>query len=267
MKGNTKYREAANLLRTSRYTTAFTGAGISVESGIPPFRGLDGLWSKYDPGILEIDYFKEHPAESWAVIKEIFYDYFRKARPNKAHHVLARMEKEGLLKSTITQNIDNLHQEAGSLHVHEFHGNSGRLICLQCHRIYKAIGISLDHIPPTCRECGGLLKPDFVFFGESIPQYPLAAAIEASSLSDLFIIIGTSGEVMPANQFPVIAKSYGAKIIEINLQPSHYTGKITDLFFEGKASETMGILEELLFPSSLDDDKDGIDQDLKIHGQ
>jgi NAD-dependent deacetylase len=267
MKGNTKFIEAANLLRTSRFTTAFTGAGISVESGIPPFRGTNGLWSKYNPEILEIGYFTEHPAESWAVIKEIFYDYFGKARPNKAHHVLARMEQEGFLGSTITQNIDNLHQEAGSRIVHEFHGNSGRLVCLHCRRIYKADEISLDHIPPACRECGGLIKPDFVFFGEAIPQLPLDAAYEASSISDLFIIIGTSGEVMPANQFPVMAKRNGAKIIEINLQPSLYTDRITDIFFDGKASETMGILEELLFPPSLDNDQDRIDQDLEVHGQ
>ena len=262
-----RYREASELLKGSRFTTAFTGAGISVESGIPPFRGHDGLWSRYDPKLLEISHFIENPSESWAVIKEIFYDYFGKARPNRAHRVLARMEKEALLGSTITQNIDNLHQQAGSRIVHEFHGNSGRLLCLSCRRIYKAGEISLDHIPPTCRECGGLLKPDFVFFGEAIPQMPLAAAYEAASISDVFLIVGTSGEVMPANQFPGMAKSNGARIIEINMHPSHYTGNITDIFLQGGAGGTMGILEELLFPPALDNDKDGIDQDFEVHGQ
>lgn len=252
-------KQAAGLISGSRFTTAYTGAGISVESGIPPFRGDAGLWSKYDPKVLEISYFRENPAESWAVIKEIFYDFFGNSKPNKAHQVLARMEGAGKLGRTITQNIDNLHQEAGSRQVFEFHGNSRKLVCLTCSRSYKAGDISLDHPPPTCRECGGLLKPDFVFFGETIPQIPLTAAYEAASISDVFLIIGTTGEVMPANQFPFMAKNNGASIIEINLEPSHYTSAITDVFIQGKATEVMARLEKLLFPPALDNDQESID--------
>jgi NAD-dependent deacetylase len=241
------FTEAALLLKQSRFTTAFTGAGISVESGIPPFRGSGGLWNKYDPQALDIQYFLDDPAASWAVIKEIFYDFFNTARPNKAHLVLARMELEGMLGRTITQNIDNLHQEAGSQMVFEFHGNTKNLRCLHCHRGYLAGQISLDHFPPTCRECGGILKPDFVFFGEAIPQLPLAAAYKAASLSDVFLIIGTTGEVMPANQIPVMAKQCGAKIIEVNPEPSKYTHGLTDIFLKGKATEVMGKLEKLIF--------------------
>jgi len=259
MDQESKFIETAEILRGSRFTTAFTGAGISVESGIPPFRGEGGLWNKYDPRVLEINYFIEHPSESWVVIKEIFYDYFGQAKPNKSHQVLARMESEGLLGSIITQNIDNLHQEAGSRRIYEFHGNSKKLICLTCHKIYRINEINLNQIPPTCHECSGLLKPNFVFFGEAIPKLPLDAAYEAASISDVFIIIGTSGEVMPANQFPFLAKSNGAKIIEINLQPSNYTQRITNVFLQGKAAEVMGKLERILFPASLNDDKDGID--------
>ena len=244
------FREAAILLKQSRFTTAFTGAGISVESGIPSFRGEGGLWNKYDPKVLDLQYFLEDPSGSWAVIKELFYDFFNSARPNKAHLVLARMEREGMLGRTITQNIDNLHQEAGSGMVFEFHGNTKNLRCLHCHRLYKAGQISLDHFPPTCRECGGILKPDFVFFGEAIPQLPLAAAYEAASLSDVFLIIGTTGEVMPANQIPVMAKQYGAKIIEVNPEPSNYTKEITDIFLQGKATSIMGNIERLLFVES-----------------
>jgi NAD-dependent deacetylase len=247
---NDALKEAALLLKHSRFTTAFTGAGISVESGIPPFRGDGGLWNKYDPKVLDIHYFIDDPVGSWAVIKEIFYDFFNAARPNKAHQVLARMEKEGMLGRTITQNIDNLHQEAGSLMVFEFHGNTKNLRCLHCHRAYKAGEISIDHFPPTCRECGGILKPDFVFFGEAIPQLPLAAAYEAASLSDVFLIIGTTGEVMPANQIPVMAKQYGAKIIEVNPEASNYTTGLTDIFLQGKATSVMGNIEELLFQQS-----------------
>ncbi len=252
-------QQAAQLISTSRFTTAFTGAGISVESGIPPFRGDSGLWQKYDPKVLEINYFKENPGESWKVIKEIFYDFFGQARPNKSHKILARLEANGLLGRIITQNIDYLHQEAGSRQVFEFHGNSKSLVCLHCNRSYKLGEISFDHPPPTCRECGGLLKPDFVFFGEAIPQLPLTAAYEAASISDVFLIIGTTGEVMPANQFPFMAKSHGACIIEINLTPSNYTSAITDIFLQGKATTMMEKLETVLFPSSLNDDQDGID--------
>jgi NAD-dependent deacetylase len=252
-------REAARNLKQSRFTTAFTGAGISVDSGIPSFRGNGGLWEKYDPKVLDLQYFLNDPTGSWVVIKEIFYDFFGKAKPNKAHLVLARMEKEGMLGRTITQNIDNLHREAGSMIISEFHGNSKNLICLHCHRLYRYGEISLDHFPPTCRECGGILKPDFVFFGEAIPQLPLAEAYEAASLSDVFLIIGTTGEVMPANQIPLIAKENGATIIEVNPAPSNYTDKITDIFLQGTATEVMQKLERELFPAALDDDENGID--------
>jgi NAD-dependent deacetylase len=244
--------QAARLLKYSRYTTAYTGAGISVESGIPSFRGEGGLWSKYDPAVLDIDYFLNEPVKSWEVIKEIFYDFFGQATPNKAHFVLADMEARDLLARTITQNIDNLHQEAGSRYVFEFHGNCKSLICLTCYAVCKVSEISLDHLPPTCRQCGGVLKPGFVFFGESIPQLPLAAAYEAASLSEVFLIIGTTGEVMPANQIPFIAKNNGAKIIEINPHESNYTHTITDIFLKGKATEIMELLSKELFSASLD---------------
>jgi NAD-dependent deacetylase len=259
--------EAIALLKKSSFTTAFTGAGISVESGIPPFRGTGGLWTKYDPESLDLEHFLENPEKAWKIIKEIFYDFFGHAKPNKAHFALAQMEKEGFIGRTITQNIDNLHQEAGSLKIFEFHGNSKTLVCLRCHMTYHARDISLDHLPPTCRQCGGLLKPDFVFFGESIPTAPLTAAYEAANISDVFLIIGTTGEVMPANQFPVMAKNNGAKIIEINPKESHYTNQITDVFLKGKASEMMEKIGAGLFSSALDNNQDRIDHDFEIHGE
>jgi NAD-dependent deacetylase len=246
-----KIKEAARLLKVSKFTTAYTGAGISVESGIPPFRGDDGLWSKYDPKCLDIGYFFDSPAESWAVIKEIFFDFFGEAKPNRAHKALANLESHDLIHRVITQNIDDLHQEAGSKNVFEFHGNSKRLACLACFATYRHGEVSLDHLPPTCRQCGGLLKPDFVFFGESIPVLPLTAAYEAAKMSEVFLVIGTTGEVMPANQFPVMAKANGARIIEINPQPSNYTAEITDLFLQGKAGDIMEMLERELLTASL----------------
>ena len=145
---------AARLLRTARHATAFTGAGISVESGIPPFRGAEGLWSRYDPQCLDIGYFHAHPVEAWRVIKEIFYDFFGAARPNDAHRALAVLEQEGIIRATITQNIDNLHQEAGSHTVYEFHGNSRQLLCLGCGTRTPASAVPLEALPPRCA-CGG----------------------------------------------------------------------------------------------------------------
>jgi NAD-dependent deacetylase len=254
-----KIREAALILRRSRFTTAFTGAGISVESGIPAFRGKEGLWERYDPNVLDLQNFMNGPAGAWVVIREIFYDFFGRAKPNKAHRVLARMEQEGLLGRTITQNIDNLHREAGSVIISEFHGNSQILRCIRCRHEYMRDQISLDHLPPVCTECGGILKPGFTFFGESIQQLPLTESYEAASLSDVFLIIGTTGEVMPASQIPFLAKEYGATLIEVNPEPSNYTDKITDIFLQGKATVIMDMLEKELFPSSLDDDQDGVD--------
>jgi NAD-dependent deacetylase len=249
---------AAKAILSSKFTTAYTGAGISVESGIPPFRGEGGLWTKYDPNLLDIDHFHQNPKQAWVIIKDIFYNYFGDAKPNRAHIVLAEMEKRGIMGRTITQNIDNLHQEAGCRHVYDFHGNSKRMVCLSCQSVYPASEVNLDHLPPTCRMCGGLLKPDFVFFGEAIPQVPLAAAHEAAAISDVFLIIGTTGEVMPANQFPLIAKENGATIIEVNLHESNYTPAVTDIFLQGKATEIMELLAVRLFTPALDNDQDGV---------
>ena len=142
--------KAAEAIRHSKHTTAFTGAGISVESGIPPFRGPEGLWTKYDPKYLDVEFFLEHAEESWKVIKTIFYDFFGKVSPNRAHHGLARLGQEDILKAIITQNIDNLHQEAGCSNVIEFHGNYRNLICLNCGRKYEATPALLSALPPRC---------------------------------------------------------------------------------------------------------------------
>jgi len=229
--------EAANILMNANHVTAFTGAGISVESGIPPFRGKDGLWSRYNPIVLDIDYFHNNPKESWLVIKEIFYDYFGEAKPNEAHFALAELEKMGIIKSVITQNIDNLHLQAGSNEVYEFHGNSRNLICTSCSKILKAEETDLSVLPPKCNVCGTVLKPDFVFFGEPIPEPARSNSFNEAKKADLFLLIGTTGEIMPASQIPQEAKWNGAKIIEINIEPTKFTDSITDLFIEGKATK------------------------------
>ncbi len=239
--------EAAKLIKKSDHTIAFTGAGISVESGIPPFRGENGLWNKYNPEVLDINYFITNPEKSWRFIREIFYDFFADTKPNPAHLVLAEMEKRGILKSIITQNIDNLHQEAGSKTVHEFHGNSKKLICMKCGKQYRADEFDFKNIPPKCTNDGEVLKPDFIFFGEGIPQDAYKNSFSEAEKADVCLIIGSTGEIMPASLVPQTAKQTGAVIIEINPEETNYTRQITDIHLKGKAGDILTLLGDALF--------------------
>lgn len=245
-------KQAAQLIRKARRVCAFTGAGISVESGIPPFRGKGGLWNKYNPEFIEISYFHRYPEQSWKLIKEVFYDFFGKARPNAAHLALAQLETQGIVKSLITQNIDNLHQKAGSSNVYEFHGTASRLICLDCHQSFTTAQISFATLPPQCPNCVvGRIKPDFIFFGEDIPEPARTQSFAEAEKSDLFIVIGTTGEVMPACMIPHLAHDKGAKIIEINTQPSAFTETTSDIFLQGPATTMMtSLLAELRISNS-----------------
>jgi NAD-dependent deacetylase len=236
------YARAAKIIKSSRRCTAFTGAGISVESGIPPFRGENGLWNTYDPQSFDIQYFHQHPGKSWEVIQKIFYDLFGRVKPNFAHTALAELEAEKILSSVITQNIDNLHFDAGSKVVHEFHGSLKRVVCLDCRAKFPISTIDLNVLPPLCRNCGGLLKPDVIFFGEAIPEPASTNSFKETGKADCFILIGTTGTVAPANLIPPTAKSNGAKIIEINPYPSQYSASITDVFLMEKAVTAMKYL-------------------------
>jgi len=241
-----KIKQAARLIKNSKHTTAFTGSGISVESGIPPFRGKGGLWTKYDPTLFEINYFRAHPKESWAITKEIFFGSSQttKPKPNDAHKGIVELEKMGYVKAVITQNVDNLHHEAGSKNVFEFHGTGRTLSCLTCKSVYETETISLETVPPQCPTCMGVLKPDFIYFGEPIPKEAMMPSFYEAQVADVFLVVGTTGEVMPACQVPIQAKENGAKIIEINIEPSNFTHGVTDIFLQGKATEMMNLLVE-----------------------
>ncbi len=240
-------KETAEIIKESKFTLAFTGAGISVESGIPPFRGEDGLWNKYNPEVLDLGYYMNNPEECWVYIREIFYDFFADAKPNKAHQVLARMEHEGLLHSLVTQNIDNLHQEAGSRIVHEFHGNSKRLVCRKCGEVYDANKMDLKKIPPRCVADQEILKPDFIFFGEGISPSAFENSFADAEKCQVCIIVGSTGEVTPASHVPRAAKQNGATIIEINPRESLFTDSVTDIHLQGTASKVLAQLEQYLF--------------------
>ncbi len=231
--------EAKNLIKNSKYCVAFTGAGISVESGIPTFRGEGGIWLKENPQILDINYFKANPKVVWKKIIKNFYEPVKNALPNPAHFALAKLERAGLLKYIITQNIDNLHFKAGNKNIAEYHGNTRQLICMKCGKIKQVTEINFEKIPPLCDSCGGLLKPDFVFFGEPIPVDAAKISDEQAHKADVMLVIGTSGEIMPASVLPYFAKQAGAKIIEINTEKSKYTDEITDIFLQGKAGEIL----------------------------
>lgn len=235
----TLIKKTAEYIASSKYAVALTGAGISVESGIPPFRGKGGLWEKFDPmEFAHIDAFMNNPKKVWEMFMREMKGMLVESKPNDAHLGLARLEELGILKTIITQNVDGLHQSAGSKDVIEFHGNFAWLRCLECGHRCQTIDINLDRIPPRC-DCGGIYRPDCVFFGEGIPPNELDRSQQAASQCDLMLVIGTSAIVQPSAFMPVIAKQSGATIIEINPEPTPLTGTTSTLLVQEKAGKAM----------------------------
>jgi NAD-dependent deacetylase len=237
---------AAQEIVDSQKAIALTGAGISVESGIPDFRSAEGLWSKYDPEeYAHISAFRSDPTKVWHMIKEMM-DLVLGAEPNSAHVALAELEQMGLLSSVITQNVDGLHQRGGSKEVIEFHGSNQWLVCLQCGYRQEAASFSFEVIPPPCPQCNAILKPDVVFFGEPIPWEAQTRSFEEARTCDLVLVVGTSAVVYPAAGIPTSARQSGAKIIEINTEPTPLTGCISDYLIQGTAGTILPrIVEEV----------------------
>lgn len=211
-------RALARLLVQSTKSVALTGAGASTESGIPDFRSRDGLWSRFDP--MEygtIGAFRRDPVKVWQMLGELLS--ITGARPNPGHLALARLEEMGLLAGIVTQNIDGLHQQAGSRVVVELHGSLETLSCLACGERIPFTQIKGDPLPPRCFACGFILKPDVVFFDEQIPQAAIHAAEELLAGAELLLVIGTSCQVVPAALFPEMVAARGGKIVEVNLAP------------------------------------------------
>ena len=232
-------KKAANDLRKSTNVVALTGAGVSVESGIPPFRGKGGIWERIDPmEFAHIDTFMKDPAKVWNVLLKEMKDVIDKAKPNKAHRGLARLEELKILKTIITQNVDGLHQMAGNTDVIEFHGNFAWQRCMKCGKRCETSMIDLSKIPPRCK-CGGIYRPECVFFGEMIPPSDLARSRQAATECDIMVVIGTSALVQPAAYMPVIAKDSGAKVIEINPERTSLTGSVSNYLVMGKAGDVV----------------------------
>ncbi|MGV8073605.1 MAG: NAD-dependent deacetylase [Syntrophobacteraceae bacterium] len=239
------YKRAAEVLQRSRHVVALTGAGISVESGIPDFRSEGGLWTKFDPEeFAHIQSFRANPGKIWKMLVELDR-VLLEASPNPAHVALAELERRGILKSIITQNVDSLHQRAGSTNVIEFHGSNRTLRCDGCGKSCARESISLERLPPVCR-CGSPLRPDVVFFGENIPQDAYRQATSEATRCDAMLIVGTSAVVAPASYFPFMAKERGAFLIEINPSRTELSSGMADLHIAEPAGKALPAIIEVL---------------------
>jgi len=239
-------QELAEIIRRHPGLVALTGAGISVESDIPSFRGVGGLWERYDPmEYAHIQAFRRHPAKVWQLLKELDATITR-ARPNPAHYALAELEARGFLVGIITQNVDNLHQAAGSRRVVEYHGNARRFICDTCKGHHPRETLDFSRTPLYCH-CGGLIRPDVVFFGEPIPPAAQAEAEELAQHCDLLLVVGTSGEVAPASYIPRIAREWKAIIAESNLEPTRLTYTLANHFLKGAAGKMLPLVMKELW--------------------
>ncbi len=234
--------DSAVKLLESNNILIFTGAGISIESGIQAFRGNGGLWNEVDPIFCDIDYFYQNPKDSWEKLKKYFYQFYGKAKPNPAHYACTELQKIGMVKRIITQNIDGLHTESGSVNVIEYHGSLKQLVCQRCGTIYQIEKELISAAIPLCPQCKGILKPNIVFFGEGIPEKAAKESEIAANSANAIIICGTTGEVMPACQIPYIVSEHNGLVIEINPLQSSFTKRITDYHIEGKAGEVFPLL-------------------------
>jgi len=219
-------RSAADIIRGSKRGVALTGAGISTPSGIPDFRSSqNGLWERYDPyEVASLTAFRYNPAKFYIWMRSLAGDIF-KAQPNAAHCALAQLEQSGYIQAIVTQNIDALHQKAGSRNVLEVHGSFRSMTCIACYRSFDAAPYIKPYLEdqqiPTCPDCGNVLKPDLVLYGEQLPAQVWLKAQEASKKCDWMIVAGSSLEVLPAAGLPMRALENGAHLILINHSPTY----------------------------------------------
>jgi NAD-dependent deacetylase len=239
---------AARCLLDARYVIALTGAGLSVESGIPPFRGPGGLWTKHgEPPMNGYQRFLADPRKAWeerlnprGPMREL-WDALHAAEPNPGHRALVELEDMGVVQATITQNVDNLHRLAGSRRLLEIHGNATLIRCIQCLTRFEREEIDYAMLPPSCPRCSGLLKSDTVSFGEPIPADVLAACSDEAERADCMIVAGTSATVYPAAGFPIAIAERGGDLIEVNPYPSDLT-PLCRITLGGTAGEVLPAL-------------------------
>ena len=248
------FKEAADALRSARKAAALTGAGISVESGIPDFRSPGGLWSVFSPDeYATINVFRSNLKKAWKLFRAIDKT-LKGSRPNAAHEALAKLEAAGRLSAVVTQNIDSLHQAAGSKNVFEIHGSHRNLHCINCGFTAPAHECAVPaEDAPACGECGNPLKPDVVLFGEAVRS--MDAIMNSLDGCDVLLVIGTSANVAPANMLPGIVKRGGGRIFEFNIEETALTRGTdagfffaldvrSDVLFKGPASVTVSRFAE-----------------------
>jgi NAD-dependent deacetylase len=245
MENDENITRVAALLKKARNIAVLTGAGISAESGIPTFRGEGGLWRKYRPEQLATPTaFSRDPKLVWE-----WYDWRRgiigAKDPNPGHKILALWQDRFDAFHLITQNIDGLHQRAGSNDVLELHGNIWKLRCTQEGTLTENHDIPLADIPPRCQECGALLRPHVVWFGESLDMGILQEAFRLSGDCDVMFVVGTSAVVQPAASLPLAAHDAGAKTVEINPDPTPLTSML-DYSFRGRAGDILPLINQEL---------------------
>jgi NAD-dependent deacetylase len=229
-----EYGEVAELIVNRQPCVALTGAGISADSGIPTFRSKGGLWEKFDPTVYaSIDMFRKDPSKYWSMRGEFIRNYDA-YQPNAGHTALAELESMGLLRHVITQNIDGLHRKAGSRGLTEIHGSLREILCVRCGKEYHAPHVP-EGMPPRCA-CGGVLKPNTVLFGESLPPRAMETAWRESGACRVMLVIGTSAVVQPAASLPYVAKEQGAAVVEVNIERAFSSA---DHFLEGKAGSVL----------------------------
>jgi len=240
-------QRAKALLQHSSRIVAFSGAGISTESGLADFRSSGGLWERYR--IVTYQEFlasAENRRSYWAMRRELIPELLA-ARPNPAHQALAKLEASGGLKHVITQNIDGLHQAAGNSDVIELHGTNMTASCLSCSQQWPIAEIQArletGDLDPHCPHCQGLIKPDTVSFGQPMPDAAMERASRAAGSCDLFLMIGSSLEVQPANQFPLVAHQAGAHLIFINRTPTPYD-HLAEIRFNASAGDVLTLLTD-----------------------
>ena len=239
---NLQIQQAADLITKAENIVALTGAGVSTPSGIPDFRSpSSGVWDNVDPmAVASIYAFRHNPQEFYNWIHPLAH-LVVEAEPNPAHIALAQLEHVGKVKAVITQNIDNLHQKAGSQTVYELHGHLRDMTCLECHEVQDSAGVIakfLEDGQVPMHKCGGVLKPDVVLFGEQPPMQEFVSAQMALEQADLVIVTGSSLEVSPASDLPLIALESGAALIIINYQPTYLDSK-ADVVIQGNVAEVL----------------------------
>ena len=223
-----------------------TGAGISAESGVPTFRGKEGLWKKFKPEELaNVDAFMQNPALVWE-----WYSYRKKVisevQPNPGHFALAEMQNLIRDFTLVTQNVDNLHTRAGSRDVLELHGNITRSYCIRCRKpASEELLQKSEKAAPVCDYCGGLVRPDVVWFGEYLPAAAFEEAVDAAGRCDLFLCVGTSGIVYPAASIPMTAKEHGAFVLEINPEYTDLSSRVSETII-GKSGEILPLLVRIM---------------------